>query len=102
VQGFGTAYAGALWAAKRWFSDNPPLVAKLDATLREIHAEFGIFSRLLTPILGRIVLRALRREQKRIDSGKTFEPPTFYESNFDPPVNAPNGLRKQRWTSVSN
>jgi hypothetical protein len=102
VQGFSTAYAGALWAAKRWFADNPQLVAKLDAVLREIHSEFGLFSRLVTPILGRIVLRALRKEQKRIDSGKTFEPPTFYESNFDPPVNAPNGLRKQRWTSVSN
>jgi hypothetical protein len=95
-------YAGALWAAKRWFSENPPLVAKLDAVLREIHAEFGLWSRVVTPILGRIVLRALRREQKRLDAGKTFEPPTFYESNFDPPENAPNGLRKLRATSVSN
>jgi radical SAM superfamily enzyme YgiQ (UPF0313 family) len=101
VQGFGTAYAGALWAAKRWFADNKPLVAKLDAVLREIHSEFGIFSRLATPILGRVVLRALRREQKRIDSGKTFEPPTFYESNFDPPVNARNDLRKQKWASTT-
>ena len=102
VQGFGTVYAGALWAAKRWFSDNQPLVAKLDQVLREIHAEFGLISRIVTPIIGRIVLRSLRKEQKRIDSGKTFEPPTFYESNFDPPVNAPNGLTKQKWTSVSN
>jgi hypothetical protein len=102
VQGFGTAYAGALWAAKRWFADNKPLVAKLDAVLREIHAEFGIFSRLVTPILGRVVLRALRREQKRIDSGKTFEPPTFYESNFDPPVNARHDLRKQKWTATTS
>jgi hypothetical protein len=102
VQGFGTAYAGALWAAKRWFADNKPLVAKLDAVLREIHAEFGLFSRLVTPILGRVVLRALRREQKRIDSGKTFEPPTFYESNFDPPVNARNDLRKQKWTATTS
>ncbi len=102
VQGFGTAYAGALWAAKRWFAANKPLVAKLDAVLHEIHAEFGIFSRLVTPILGRVVLRALRREQKRIDSGKTFEPPTFYESNFDPPVNARNDLRKQKWTATTS
>jgi len=102
VQGFGTVYAGALWAAKRWFRDNPELVAKLDSLLREIHGEFGWWSRLVTPILGRIVLRALRKEQKRLDAGHTFEPPTFYESNFDPPADAPNGLRKQRWTSVSN
>jgi radical SAM superfamily enzyme YgiQ (UPF0313 family) len=101
VQGFGTAYAGALWAAKRWFADNPSLVAKLDALLREIHAEFGLFSRLVTPILGRIVLRALHREQKRIDAGKSFEPPTFYESNFEPPAGAPFGLRKQRWTATA-
>ena len=67
-----------------------------------IHAEFGIFSRLVTPILGRVVLRALRREQKRIDSGKTFEPPTFYESNFDPPVNARHDLRKQKWTATTS
>jgi len=101
VQGFGTVYAGALWAAKRWFADNHALVAKLDALLREIHGEFGWWSRLVTPILGRFVLRALRREQKKLDAGHTLEPPTFYESNFDPPAGAPFGLRKQRWTAVS-
>jgi alkanesulfonate monooxygenase SsuD/methylene tetrahydromethanopterin reductase-like flavin-dependent oxidoreductase (luciferase family) len=47
-----------------------------------------------------IVLRALRKEQKHLDAGRTFEPPTFYESNFDPPVDAPFGLRRQRWIAV--
>jgi radical SAM superfamily enzyme YgiQ (UPF0313 family) len=102
VQGFGTVYAGALWAAKRWFRDNRELVAKLDQVLREIHAEFGPLSRLAAPTLGRIVLRALKREQKRLDTGKTFEPPTFYESNFDPPADAPNGLRKLKATGVTS
>jgi len=100
VQGFATVYAGALWAAKRWFADNRELVAKLDDLLREIHREFGWWSRLVTPILGRIVMRALKKEQRQIDKGKTIEPPTFYESNFDPPSDAAFGLRRQRWTAM--
>jgi radical SAM superfamily enzyme YgiQ (UPF0313 family) len=100
VQGFATVYAGALWAAKRWFADNGDLVAKLDDLLREIHREFGWWSRLVTPILGRVVLHGIKREQRRLDKGKRFEPPTFYESNFDPPANAAFGLRRQRWIAV--
>jgi hypothetical protein len=100
VKGFATVYAGAIWAAKRWFASNPKLVADLDELLRDIHREFGWRSRLVTPILGRIVLRALKKEQRRIDTGHTLEPPTFYESNFDPPANAAFGLRRQRWIAV--
>jgi radical SAM superfamily enzyme YgiQ (UPF0313 family) len=100
VQGFATVYAGALWAAKRWFADNPELVAKLDELLREIHREFGWWSRLVTPVLGRIVLRALKKEQRQLANGHKFEPPTFYESNFDPPTDAAFGLRRQRWIAV--
>jgi hypothetical protein len=32
-------------------------------------------------VVGRFVLQAMRREQRRLDSGWTYEPPTFYESN---------------------
>jgi len=82
VEGFSTAFAGALWAAKRWFRDNAPLAARLDGVLRELHREFGIASRLAAPVVGTYLLTRLRREARRLKAGWTFEPPTFYERNY--------------------
>jgi hypothetical protein len=54
---------------------------KLGATLEEILRSFGIGSRLLAPVLGRLMLLALRREDRRLRRGLTYEPPTCYEQN---------------------
>jgi len=83
ASGMSAAYPGALWAAKRWFKDNPPLVARLDALLQDIYREFGLKARLAAPILGRVFLWTLRREDKRLKSGWAYEPPTFYERNYE-------------------
>ena len=37
----------------------------------------------ITPLVGRILLRAIRREDKRLKAGWTCEPPTFYERNYE-------------------
>lgn len=76
-----TVYAGSLWAARRWFKRNALLSKKIKEVLREIHREFGLKSRLAAPIVGRFIRFMIRRENRRLRRGWTFEPPTFYEKN---------------------
>jgi hypothetical protein len=83
-----TAYAGALWASERWLRDKPALVAKLRVVRRGIEREFGLVARLAGPLIGRIVLFAMRREQARLRRGHRYEPPTFYETNLAAAVDA--------------
>lgn len=71
-----------VWAARKYFRDNPEVYGRMDALLRDLYAEFGIKARLAAPLLGRIFYRRLMAEQRRLRNGKTFEPPTFYERNF--------------------
>ncbi|HOA74627.1 MAG TPA: cobalamin-dependent protein [Phycisphaerae bacterium] len=72
-------YAGAVWAARRYFRKDPAMVAKMDAILRDLYAEFGLKSRLAAPLAGAYILRSLRKEDRRLAAGWTYEPPTFYE-----------------------
>lgn len=51
--------------------------------LQELYREFGLKSRLTAAIAGPIVLWKIRREEQRLAAGWTYEPPTFYESNYD-------------------
>jgi hypothetical protein len=76
-----TLHAGALWATRVWFKDNPEVVKKTTELLDDIYTEFGMKSKIAAPLLGRIVLQLIRREQKRLDAGWTYEPPTLYETS---------------------
>jgi hypothetical protein len=49
--------------------------------LKELRAEFGWKSRLVSLLAGPYVYWKLRREEKRLAAGWTYEPPTFYEKN---------------------
>ena len=49
-------------------------------TLRqEIGREFGWFSRLVTSVVGPVLLWTTRREERRLAAGHTYEPPTIIE-----------------------
>jgi radical SAM superfamily enzyme YgiQ (UPF0313 family) len=74
-------HAGAVWAARRWFRSHPELRAKLSRTLKEFYREFGLRSRLGAPVVGRYLGFMLRREERRLRDGWTYEPPTFREVN---------------------
>jgi radical SAM superfamily enzyme YgiQ (UPF0313 family) len=80
-RGLATGYAGALWAAERWLAGEPRLAGKARALRSAVVEAFGLRARIAAPVVGRFVLQAMRREQRRLDSGWTYEPPTFYESN---------------------
>ena len=75
-------YAGALWAARRWFSSDPHCKQLVSGILDELYAEFGQKSRLAAPVVGRYLYHTLRREEQRLQEGCTYEPPTFFETNF--------------------
>ena len=76
-----TLYAGALWAAQRWLAPDASLAARVGAVRRAIDREFGLKARLAGPLVGRFLLSAMRREARRLGRGRTYEPPTFYETN---------------------
>ena len=77
-----TLYAATLWATRLWFKNNPPVAGKMAGLLNDIYNEFGMKSRIAAPLLGRIVLHLIRKEQKRLDAGWAYEPPTFYVTSI--------------------
>ena len=76
-----TAYAGALWAGQRWLGGNPPLARRLRGVREAIEGEFGLKAKLAGPLIGLVLLAAMHREGRRLRRGRTYEPPTFYETN---------------------
>lgn len=86
-------FPATLWAARRWFRErNPALVRKLSGLLDEMKREIGLKARLVAPLAGRIVWSKLRQEDRRLQAGWTYEPPTFYETN------EPMARHRLRWT----
>lgn len=75
-------YAGVLWATRRAYRDDPTRVREISELLAEMHNEFGWKSRLAAPLAGAHLYRMVRREEQRLARGWTYEPPTYYESNF--------------------
>ena len=74
-------YAGVLWAALRYYQDDPYRARLISGVLDELCAEFGDLARSAAPRGGRRLYRLLRREEQRLQQGWTYEPPTFYDTN---------------------
>jgi hypothetical protein len=72
-------FAGALWAARRWFRGNPALSRQIGEVEQGVYREFGLRSRILAPLVGTYIHAMLVRETRRLRGGWTYEPPTFYE-----------------------
>jgi len=76
-----TTFSAVLGAARRYYRKNPAMRAKMDAILADLHREFGWKSRLFSAVGAPYVLWSIRREERRLANGWTYEPPTFYEQN---------------------
>jgi radical SAM superfamily enzyme YgiQ (UPF0313 family) len=75
-----SAYNAALWVMEKEFRKvNRHVSEKIHTLRREVEKEFPIMARLTAASLGPILLAATRREERRLVSGKTYEPPTFLE-----------------------
>jgi radical SAM superfamily enzyme YgiQ (UPF0313 family) len=83
-----TIYAGALWAMERYFRRSNPAVANKAKNLRKaISHEFGLKARLAGLCLGPVFYTAIKREEKRLDSGWTYQPAMFLErKNWSSPT----------------
>jgi hypothetical protein len=53
----------------------------IGSILADIYREFGWKTRIIAPLLGIFVVFAIRREQLRLATGWSYEPPVFYEKN---------------------
>ena len=76
-----TTYAGAIWAMAKWYSSNERMAAQMNSLLDRIYREFGWTTRITTAAIGRVLHLTLRNEEKRLSSGWTYEPRTYYEKN---------------------
>ncbi|HUS93336.1 MAG TPA: cobalamin-dependent protein [Phycisphaerae bacterium] len=76
-----TTFSALVAGSRLYCRDNPALRARMSELLGDLHREFGLKSRLASAIGGRYVLHKIRREEKRLAAGWTYEPPTFYETN---------------------
>ncbi len=81
LHGYSTVMAGALWAARRWFRDNAVVARKMSGLLEDVYRVCGVRARLAAPVLGRVLLMSLKREDRRLRAGWTREPPTYYDQN---------------------
>ena len=81
IESLPTSYTAAVAGAVRFYADQPVMQKTLAALLKDLIREFGWKSRIYA-VIGRFyVLEKLRREQKKLNDGWTYEPPTFYEKN---------------------
>jgi len=77
-----STYAGAVWAIRKWYRDDPCLYEKAERLLKDIYAEFGWGTRLIAPLLGRYAFFTLKKEEARLAAGRTYEPHAFLEKNM--------------------
>jgi radical SAM superfamily enzyme YgiQ (UPF0313 family) len=90
VQPLRYTYAAALWAMeKHQRGTNPAVSAKVRSLRLEIEREFGVGTRFAARTFGPAVLWALRREERRVAQGKTYEPRTIVERRNWPAAGSP-------------
>jgi len=74
------AYNAALWVMEREFKKvNRNVSEQIHTLRRDVEKEFPFIARLTAAFLGPILLWTTRREENRLASGRTYEPPTFLE-----------------------
>lgn len=76
-----TTYAGAVWGMRKWYSGNARIYQKLDSLLKDIYATFGLKTRLIAPVIGQYAFNQLKREDRKLKQGWTYEPATSFEEN---------------------
>jgi hypothetical protein len=73
-------YAAALWAMEKHLRKTNAVVAeKIRALRKDVGREFGLFSSVVSRVIGPVLLWSARREEKRLAAGGTYEPETVIE-----------------------
>ena len=76
-----STYAGAVWAMRQWYRDDPRQEEKAAQLLTDIYTAFGWKTRLVTPLIGLFAWIALKREEARLAAGWSYEPSSFHDKN---------------------
>ena len=80
IRSLKTGYSSLLWAMERQLRrTNERMSRQIGELRKELGGEFGVLSRVVGGLLGPVVLWTSRREQKRLDAGRTYEPRSFVE-----------------------
>ncbi len=81
VKPLRTTYAAAVWAIKIRYRANQRMAEKMNSLLHNIYNTFGWKTRIIAPLAGIYVYAALKKEEKRLAKGLTYEPDPIYEKN---------------------
>lgn len=81
VRHLADLHAASIWAMEKWYRKNAHIREKMASLLRDISKEFGWKTKVIAPLVGRVILSAIKRETKRLAKGWTYEPPVIYEKN---------------------
>jgi hypothetical protein len=78
-------YAAALWAMEKHLRrTNEAVSERIRALRKDVGREFGLLSRVVTRAIGPVLLWNVRREERRLARGETYEPRTIIERrNWD-------------------
>jgi radical SAM superfamily enzyme YgiQ (UPF0313 family) len=75
-----SSYNAALWVMEREFRKvNRDVSERIHQLRRAVEKESPVIARLTATLLGPVLLWSTRREEKRLASGQTYEPPTFID-----------------------
>jgi len=81
VRPLRTSYAGAVWAMRKWYSQDGRMEKKLDSLVKDLYKTFGWTTRITAPLIGRYLYLTLKKEEERLARGWTYEPVSFYQKN---------------------
>ncbi len=81
ANGMATTFSAVIAGTRSYYRSNKAMHARMTGLLRDVNHEFGWRSRLSALLGGPYVACKIRREERRLAGGWTYEPPTFYEVN---------------------
>lgn len=72
---------GMVCAMKKWYKKDKLALKKMSSLLQDLYREFGWKTRIIASLLSGPMYFLMKREAKKLASGWTYEPITFYEKN---------------------
>ena len=76
-----TIYAAVIGTMKKYYRKDQKIFKKMKSILNDLYREFGLKARLFSFLGRKYLMRKVKKEEKRLAAGWTYEPPTFYETN---------------------
>jgi len=82
TRGIGSVYSGSLWAMAHYYKNDDHLYNRMKKILHDMYRSLGLITRIISPVVGRFILFQIKKEEKRLNEGWTYEPTMIYEKNL--------------------